>query len=90
MPRIKFKRSNTTSAVPTTSDIGVGELALNTYDGKLFTVKDQGTPEVVEIGYVQKTLPITVRAGTVSSVSLALGYLAVLNRGGSTINVSIV
>ena len=90
MPSVKFKRSNTTGAVPTTSDIGVGELALNTFDGKLFTVKNQGTPEVVEIGYVPKTLPITVRAGTVTSVSLALGYLAVLNRAGSTINVSIV
>ena len=47
---IKIKRTSVQGKVPTTSDIAVGELAINSYDGKLYTVKDQGSPQVVEIG----------------------------------------
>jgi len=39
---------------------------------------------------VAKTLPIMIRNTTVTSVNVALGYLAILNRSGSTINVAIV
>ena len=34
---IKLKRSSTASDEPTASDLDVGELAVNTADGKLFT-----------------------------------------------------
>ena len=34
---IKLKRSSTASDTPTASDLAVGELAINTADGKLFT-----------------------------------------------------
>ena len=47
---IKHKRSSTPSATPSTSDLELGELAVNTYDGKLFLKKDDGTASVVEIG----------------------------------------
>ena len=47
---IKIKRTSVQGKIPTTSDIAVGELAINSYDGKLYTVKDQGSPQVVEIG----------------------------------------
>jgi hypothetical protein len=33
---IVLKRSATQSAVPSTGDLELGELALNTYDGKLY------------------------------------------------------
>ena len=36
---IKLKRSNTSGAVPTTSQLSVGELALNTRDGKIYMRK---------------------------------------------------
>lgn len=39
---------------------------------------------------VTKTLPIMIRDTTVASINVALGYLAILNRSGSTINVAIV
>ena len=39
MPTIKLKRSATQNAVPTTSQLGLGEVALNTYDGKMFIKK---------------------------------------------------
>jgi hypothetical protein len=42
---IKFKRSNTTGSVPVPSVLQDGEIALNTYDGKLFfkNTKDNGS-----------------------------------------------
>ena len=36
---IKLKRSATQDAVPSTSSLALGELAINTYDGKLFIKK---------------------------------------------------
>jgi len=45
---ILHKRSSTASATPSAGSLTVGELAINTADGKLFTKKTNGT--VVEIG----------------------------------------
>ena len=48
---IRFRRSATQGAIPTTSQLNLGELALNTYDGKLYMKKDVGgTESIVEIG----------------------------------------
>lgn len=47
---IKIKRSSVSGKVPTTSQLELGELAVNTYDGKLYTKKDDGTVSIVEIG----------------------------------------
>ena len=46
---IKIRRSATQGAVPTTSQLSLGELAINTYDGKLFLKKDDGTESIVEV-----------------------------------------
>ena len=45
---IKIKRSATQGKVPTTAQLELGELALNTYDGKLYTKKDDGTGKTDE------------------------------------------
>jgi hypothetical protein len=47
---IKLKRSAVSGKVPSTGDLQLGELALNTFDGKLYTLKNNGTASVVEIG----------------------------------------
>jgi hypothetical protein len=47
---IKIKRSNVPGKVPTTTDLELGELAVNTYDGKLYLKKNDGTESIVEIG----------------------------------------
>jgi hypothetical protein len=47
---LKIKRSAVASKVPTTGDLQLGELAINTYDGKLYTKKDNGVATIVEIG----------------------------------------
>jgi hypothetical protein len=47
---IKLKRSATPSAVPSTAQLDLGEIAINTYDGKLYIKKDDGTASVIEVG----------------------------------------
>lgn len=46
----RLKRSAVPGKIPATGDLQLGELALNTYDGKLYTLKDNGTASVTEIG----------------------------------------
>ena len=48
---IKLRRSATAGAIPTTSNLDLGELALNTYDGKIYMKKSVGgSDSVVEVG----------------------------------------
>jgi hypothetical protein len=47
---IKIKRSDVPGKIPQISDLALGELAINTFDGKLYTKKDDGTEGIVEIG----------------------------------------
>ena len=48
---VQLKRSATSGAVPSTSDLELGELAINTYDGKAYIKKSVGgTQSVVEVG----------------------------------------
>lgn len=47
---IKLRRSAQQGAVPTTAQLDLGEVAINTYDGKLFIKKNNGTESIVEIG----------------------------------------
>ena len=60
---IKLKRSATQNATPSTSDLELGELALNTYDGKMYMKKTvSGTSSIVEL------------TGTVAASSSAFAY----------------
>jgi len=48
---VQLKRSASAGAIPSTSDLALGELAINTYDGKAYIKKSVGgTQSVVEIG----------------------------------------
>lgn len=47
---IQFKRSSTQNSVPATSDLALGELAVNTYHGRFYTEKNDGSASVVEVG----------------------------------------
>jgi len=56
---IKLRRSATSGAVPTTGQLALGELAMNTFDGKLFIKTDQsGTESIAEIGAGGSTITI--------------------------------
>jgi len=46
---IRVKRSAVPGKVPLTTDLDLGELALNTFDGKLYTKKNDGTESIVHL-----------------------------------------
>ena len=51
MSRIKLKRSAVENKIPTSSDLELGEVAINTHDGKMFIKQDaDGTISIREIG----------------------------------------
>lgn len=47
--KIQMKRSAVAAKVPTTTDLDLGELGVNTNDGKVYIKKDNGTPSIVEV-----------------------------------------
>ena len=62
---IKLKRSAVSGNTPSTSDLELGEIAINTYDGKVFIKKNDGSASVVEVGAADNTkLPLT--GGTIT------------------------
>ena len=71
---VLHKRSATSGAQPTTSDLSLGEIGVNTYDGKLFVKKSvSGTESIIEIG--TSGGPIMQAAQTISSdVTLQSGH----------------
>jgi len=48
---VRLKRSAVAGRVPTTSDLALGELGMNTYDGALYMKRDAGTAEVIRIAF---------------------------------------
>jgi hypothetical protein len=46
-PPIRIRRSAVPGAIPTTEQLSLGELAINTFDGKAFLKKDDGTESIV-------------------------------------------
>lgn len=46
---IKLKRSSDNGSVPTAGNLSLGELAINTYDGKLFFKKNDGSDSIETI-----------------------------------------
>ena len=71
---IRLRRSATAGAIPTTSNLNLGELALNTYDGKLYAKTTEGSLDsIVQIGSAtdsyfkirkSQTLSLTVKVVT--------------------------
>lgn len=47
---IQLKRSAIQGNTPTVGELSLGELCINTYDGKLFIKKDNGTESIIEVG----------------------------------------
>ena len=46
---IKLKSSAVAGKVPTSSDLALRELAINTYDGALYMKRNAGTEEIIRI-----------------------------------------
>lgn len=50
---VKLKRTSVEGRKPTTSNIELGELAINTFDGKIYFEKDNGSPSIIEVSTEQ-------------------------------------
>ena len=80
---IKLRRSATAGAVPTTSNLDLGELALNTYDGKLYMKTTEGSLDsVIQVGSAtdsyfkirkSQTITFTVTVATKTSDHIYTG-----------------
>jgi len=70
--KILLKRSATQYKIPTTTQLQLGELGLNTYDGKLFIEKDvSGTASIVELG-VGPTFQLTTGGSPAHTHSVSI------------------
>ena len=70
---VKLKRSSVASKVPTTSDLELGELAMNTVDGKVYFEKNDGSPSVQTI--------LTTDSQTTGSIELTAAVTASYFKG---------
>ena len=70
---IYLKRSASQGNAPTTGQLALGEVAINTYDGKVFIKKDDGAEAIVEVGPVysvnSQTGPVTLDADDIEDAS---------------------
>ena len=48
--KIVFKRSAVAGKIPALGDLALGEIALNTYDGKAYIKQDNGTQSIIQLG----------------------------------------
>ena len=55
---IQFKRSSTQNDTPSVSDLSLGEFFVNTYHGRFYTEKNDGSASVVEVGSNPATLTV--------------------------------
>lgn len=63
---VKLKRTSVEGRKPTTSNLELGELAINTFDGKIYFEKDNGTPSIEEIATHNSTLDGMTVSGSFS------------------------
>jgi len=66
---IKLKRSSVSGNTPATSDLELGEVAINTYDGKMYIKKNDGSDSIVEIGGTSGTVTEAFKTIAVSGQS---------------------
>jgi len=84
---IKLKRSSTEGAAPSTSDLALGEVGINTYDGKVYIKKDDGTASIIQVGTSSEsvitttTTTATANQTTVTGLTYTVGLLNVYLNG---------
>lgn len=76
---IKIKRSAVPDKAPLTSELALGELAINTYDGKLYLKRDVGGGSGETITAAVTTASLQPRAVTVSSGTTNLDLTLAFN-----------
>jgi len=84
---VKLKRSAVQGKAPQTSDLELGELALNTHDGNLFFKKDDGSSSIVSVATLNGTQTLTNKTLTSPTLNTAtadnLTLTGTLTAGGA-------
>jgi len=62
--KIELKRSAVPGKVPSVADLQLGEVAINTYDGKVFLKQDNGTQTIIQLASLSSS-------GSIASASYA-------------------
>ena len=71
---VKLKRSAVAGKIPLVTDLALGELALNTFDGKAYIKKSaNGTDEIVEIGVGGTPLVLATKRVIDQNLTVASG-----------------
>ena len=78
---IQLKRSAVPAKVPTTGDLALGELAINTYDGNLFIKKNNGSDSIVKIANADLSNVAPSSAGILVSTGSGLAYRSIAGDG---------
>ena len=71
---ILLKRSSTTGSVPATSDGSLGELIINTHDGRLYTKINNGATSIVDLTQNDKITLSGDALGTSTNPAAGSGY----------------
>jgi hypothetical protein len=71
---ILHKRSNTQGAVPLLANLSLGELSINTWNGRLYTKKNDGSNAIVDLSQNDKITLSGDATGTSTNPSAGLGY----------------
>lgn len=73
MPNIvRMKRSSVAAKVPATTDLQLGELAINTVDGRLFSKKNvSATDSIIEFLSTDSAFKTNVKAATTAAITLS-------------------
>jgi hypothetical protein len=74
MSKILIKRSNISGRIPLTSDLDFGELAINTFSGKMYLKINDGNISVVELGDAITSLGFTPVNSSGGVMSGDLGF----------------
>ncbi len=90
---IKLRRSSTEGKVPTTAQLALGELAINTYDGRIFFEKNDGsatiehilTTDSITTGSITLTGKVTTGTLTLSGLSAQNSEATALMINGSNV-----
>jgi hypothetical protein len=83
---VRLKRSAVQGKAPATTDLELGELAVNTYDGKLYIKKDDGTAAIVEIGETNVDYNGASAWGKINSDATVAGGVNIASITTSTVN----
>ena len=95
---VLLKRSATPAKIPATTDLALGEIGINTYDGKMYIKKNNGSDAIVQIGggssvgssFTNVNSSFTAVAGTAYLVDTTVNTITITLPASPTANDTII